>query len=256
MGHGYFTSQNTRDPSITTLVHFGLGNRVRWWLGNKLKLGVESMGNKNMRLEERDFLILDLVHRFKFCLGRHIKVLAGFSGARASDRRLKLLVDVGYLQRKKYLYGIPYLYTLTHKGRILLSANKREDKIRIERIAHDIYVLDSLIFFLAKYNISLADIESEKELHIKDGFGTRKHQPDFIFTKNNKRYAVEIELNPKAKDRIENNIRDNYLNYDEQIWIAKDNKIFATLQKFQNDYSNIEIMRLESILDYGKHRNS
>jgi len=214
------------------------------------------VGNKNIRLEERDLLILDLVHRFKFCLGRHIKVLANFTGARASDRRLKILVEVGYLQRKKYLYGIPYLYTLTHKGRILLSVNKREDRIRIERVTHDIYVLDCLIYFIEKFNILLTDIESEKELHIKDGFGTRKHQPDFIFIKEYKKIAVEVELNPKAKDRIENNIRDNYLNYDEQIWIVKDNKIFSLIQKFQNDYSNIGIIRLEEVGEYVKHRNS
>ena len=208
-----------------------------------------------MRLEERDLLILSLVHRIKFCLGRHIKILAGFSGTRANDRRLKMLIEAGYLSRKKYLYGIPYLYTLTHKGRILLSVNKREDKIRIERVTHDIYVLDTLIYFIAKYNISLKDIESEKELHIKDGFGTRKHQPDFVFTKDNKRYAVEVELNPKAKDRIENNIRDNYLNYDEQIWITKDNKIFSLIQKFQNDYSNIVILDLGKVLNYGRNNN-
>jgi len=207
-----------------------------------------------MRLEERDLLILDLVHRFKFCLGRHIKVLAGFSGAGTSNRRLRLLVEAGYLQRKKYLYGIPYLYTLTHKGRILLGVNKREDKIRIERVTHDTYVLDTLIYFLAKYNISLADIESEKELHIKDGFGIRKHQPDFVAIIENKHYVVEVELNPKAKDRIENNIRDNYLNYDEQIWITKDNKIFGIIEKFQNSYSNIEIVRLEEVLEYVKNR--
>ena len=60
------------------------------------------MNIKNMRLEDRDLLILSLVHKFKFCLGRHIKILAGFSGARASDRRLRLLVGSGYLGRKKY----------------------------------------------------------------------------------------------------------------------------------------------------------
>ena len=103
-----------------------------------------------MELTERDYLILSLVFRFKFCLGRHIRVLANFSGSRASDRRLKSLCEGGYLSRKKYLYGMPYLYTLTHKGRVLLGVNKREDKIRIDKITHDIHVLDAVIFLHGK----------------------------------------------------------------------------------------------------------
>jgi len=95
---------------------------------------------KGLELQDRDWKILRLVHRFRFCLGRHIKVLCGFDGARATDRRLKMLFEAGYLDRKKYLYGIPYMYTLSHKGRILLGVNKREDKIRVDRITHDIYI--------------------------------------------------------------------------------------------------------------------
>ena len=98
------------------------------------------MSAKGLELQDRDWKILRLVHRFRFCLGRHIKVLCGFDGARATDRRLKMLFEAGYLDRKKYLYGIPYMYTLSHKGRILLGVNKREDKIRVDRITHDIYI--------------------------------------------------------------------------------------------------------------------
>lgn len=60
-----------------------------------------------MRLENRDFQILNEVYRFRFCLGRHIKVLCDFTSARARDRRLKILLEAGYLERRKILYGIP-----------------------------------------------------------------------------------------------------------------------------------------------------
>jgi len=108
------------------------------------------MSNKGLELQERDWEILRLIHRFRFCLGRHVQVLCGFGGARATDRRLKLLVEAGYLARKKYLYGIPYMYTLSHKGRILLGANKRQDKIRVDRITHDIYVIEAIIYFVLR----------------------------------------------------------------------------------------------------------
>ena len=210
-----------------------------------------------MNLTDRDELLLRLVHRFKFCLGRHIRVLAGFSGQRATDRRLRALVDAGYLGRKKYLYGVPYLYTLTHKGRILLGVNKREDKIRLERVTHDIYVLDVVIYFVEKYNILINDIESEKELHIKDGFGGRKHQPDFAFASQERTYAIEIELNAnKINERLEKNIRDNYMNYDKQIWITNNNKTFAIIKGFTSEYSNIEIIKLEEVLSHVRERYS
>jgi len=209
-----------------------------------------------MELNDRDIEILRLVYRFKFCLGRHIRVLAGFSGSRASDRRLRLLIDAGYLGRQKILYGVPFLYTVTHKGRILLGANKREHKIRLEQIAHDVHVLESLIYMKQKFKLALNDIQSERELHIKDGFGARKHHPDFVFNYQGKTFAVEIELTPKGKARLEKNIRDNYLNYDFQIWITGDSKAHALIGHFASEYSNIEIIRLEDVLEICKDMKS
>jgi hypothetical protein len=203
-----------------------------------------------MNLVDRDFEILRLVFKFRFSLGRQIKVLCGFSGARATDRRLKALIDGGYLERKKYLYGMPYLYTLTHKGRMILGVNKRADIIRVERIAHDINVIDTVIYYVKKYGVSLKDIVSDKELHIMDGFGTRKHHPDFVFTHNNKQHAVEIELSTKSKERIEQNIRDNYLRFERQIWIIGISKVHNIVKGFAGEYSNIEIIRLEEVLKY------
>ena len=87
-----------------------------------------------MVLVDRDYQILREIDRFRFCLGRHIKLLTGFEGQRACDRRLKILIEAGYINRKKILYGIPSVYFLTHKGKMLIGANKRQDKIRVEKI--------------------------------------------------------------------------------------------------------------------------
>jgi len=208
-------------------------------------------GVYKMEITERDYLILRTAYRFKFCLGRHLKVLADFTGQRATDRRLRALTESGYIARRKYLYGLPYLYTLTHKGRTLIGANKREDKIRVDRIAHDIYVVDAVIFFIKKYHLCLQDISTEKELNIKNGFGTRKHQPDFVFSHDSTRYAVEVELNPKAKERQEKNVKDNYLAYDTQIWVTDDKAVFERIQRFMNVYGNIKLIDLKEVLKHG-----
>ena len=210
------------------------------------------MNSKNIRLEERDFLILNLVHKFKFCLGRHIRKLADFSGVRAADRRLKVLVESGYLKRQKYLYGIPYLYTLSHKGRILLGVNKRADQIHLEQITHDIYVIETIIFYLRHYALTLDEVVSEKELHIQDGFGERKHHPDFIILNQDKKYAVEIELTPKNRVRLEKNIKANYLNYEAQIWITDNQKVRALLESFSSKYPNMQIKNLKEMKKYDR----
>jgi len=147
------------------------------------------------------------------------------------------------------------MYTLSHKGRILLGVNKREDRIRVDRITHDIYILEAIIYYVLKHGVSLADIESEKELHIKDGFGIRRHQPDFVVN-GTKSIAVEVELNPKPKDRMEENVRENYMKYDKQIWITGNSKVKSLLQVFIGEYSNIEVLRLEEVLAYVQHRYS
>lgn len=220
-----------------------------WWV-------VCEVGSESMRLSDRDYLIFSVVYRFRFCLGRHIKELVAYGSLRATDRRLKLLIEAGYLERKKYLFGIPYLYTLSHKARTVLEVNRKAEKIRVDRIIHDIHVIDTVIYFLEKYNLSLNDLTSEKELYSVNGFGNRKHFPDFIFTFDNKTKAVEIEIALKNKDVLNKNIKENYMNYDSQIWITSNNKVFRLLQNFQCSYPNMLIMDMEEILKYVRNNTN
>ncbi|MBS7008294.1 hypothetical protein [Anaerostipes sp.] len=205
-----------------------------------------------MRLVERDYEILREIERWRCCLGRHVRYLASFTGQRACDRRLKILLDNGYLERKRILYGVPSLYNLTAKAKKLMGYSLRKDKIKIEQITHDIAVLDTVIYFLYKEKIPLSDMQSEKELHSQEGFGVRTHKPDFVFTKNSKTYAVEIELNLKAKARLEKNIKSNFLAYEEQKWIVPKAKvkIKTLLDNYSTTYPNITIIQLEEVTNY------
>ena len=205
-----------------------------------------------MVLVERDYLIMREIERFRFCLSRHIKLLADFEGQRACDRRLKILIEAGYIDRKKVLYGVPSVYYLTHKGKMLIGANKRQDKIRTEKIPHDIAVVETAIYFIQKYNINSDEIITEKELNSKSGFGERKHCPDFLIEKKDKKYCVEIELSLKAKDRFEKIVEENYLTYDTQFWIAAKSglKIQKRLKELSEKYSNIKIIELEGVQEF------
>ncbi len=205
-----------------------------------------------MRLTERDELILKKVDRWRACGSRHIRWLANFSGQRATDRRLKILIEAGYLERRKFLYGVPSIYFLTAKGRSLIHIGTSTEKVKVEQIVHDRTVLDIAIYFIQKEGLSLHDITTEKQLHQSDGFGIRRHRPDFIFTKDKLTHCVEVELTQKVKTRLMNIIKDNFMEYDTQIWIVPDSQtaILQTLTDSQRYYTNIQVHSLQKIIDY------
>lgn len=208
---------------------------------------VKKGGDKNLILQERDFLILKEIERWRWLLGRHIQELCYFSSARTTDRRLKILVESGYLERKKILYGVPNIYFLTNKGKKLLGASRHMDSIRIELIRHDIIVVDMAIYLSKTMKISYDMFITEKELHRKDGFGNRNHAPDFCIKNGESNIAVEIELSLKSKERLEKNIQLNFLNYDKQFWIIEKSnaKLYRNLEEIAIGYGNIEIRHLE-----------
>jgi len=97
--------------------------------------------------------------------------------------------------------------------------------------------------------LSPSEIKTDKQLHQEDGFGQRTHHPDFVFTKDNTTYCVEIELSLKSKARLENNIKSNFLKYNVQIWVTDKNavKLIRTLKDFKIQYPNIEITNIEEV---------
>lgn len=61
-------------------------------------------------------------------------------------------------------------------------------------------------------------------------------------------------MTAKNKTVFENNIKKNYLEYDNQVWIIpKDKiKIWTVLEKVKNTYSNIFTLSLEEVTNYVK----
>jgi len=199
-----------------------------------------------VELVERDYKIFKEIERWRFCLSRHILFLGDFSSQRICDRRLSLLISEGYINRRSIIYGVPSVYILTRKSKTLISANQREDKIRYDQIIHDVTVLDIAICFMKHFNISPDGIRTEKQLHQEDGFGERAHRPDFIFTKSNSTYCVEVELSLKSRLRLEKNISSNFHKYDTQIWIVGEytHKLTRQLEEFRIKYPNIKYVNV------------
>ena len=203
----------------------------------------------NIRLVDRDYLILKEVNRWRVVTGKHICALCNFTGQRACDRRLCKLINAGLLSRKRIIYGVPGIYSLTASGRKLIAVPDRAEQIRIDQISHDIAVLDTAIYFNRKFGIAFSDMLTEKQLHKKDGFGVRKHRPDFVFTKDGNLFCVEVELNMKSKDRFSKNILSNFTDYYIQIWVVPDKytNIASFLSVMKADYPNIKIIELSEV---------
>jgi len=202
------------------------------------------------RVVERDVQIFKELERWRIVLGRHIEALAGFEGQKACERRLRKLIEAGYIERKRILYGVPGIYSNTAKAKMLIQAPSRQDKFRVEQIPHDIAVTETAIYFHKAKGIPWEAITTEKQLHGLDGFGTRKHRPDFVFTRDDKTYCVEVELSLKAKVRLEANIKANFMAYDFQIWIVPDKacKIYQILTDNRNQYQDsIFILELQEV---------
>jgi len=201
-----------------------------------------------IRLVDRDYIIFKEIDRWRVSLGRHICVAAGFTGQRACDRRLRKLIDAGYLERKKILYGLPGIYTNTSQAKLIANLSGADAKIRVDHVQHDILVFDTAIRLYRK-GIPFSAMTTEKQLHGQDGFGKRKHRPDFIWQTKNKTICIEVELSLKAKDRLEANIKENFMDYDMQVWIVPDHdcKIARILEANKTQYPNIRIYSLQEV---------
>jgi len=199
---------------------------------------------------DRDIRIIRETARWRVLLGRQVKIIGGFTGTRATDRRLKKLVDNGFLEKKKYIYGIASIYNVTPLAKRKFDLGTYINKVRLEQIEHDMAVVDTYLYLKEKYSIKSDDVKSEKELRNEKGFITRGHVPDFTFNCQDEKYAVEIELTLKSKERFQSNVKNNYLEFDKQIWVVSKwrKAIIEQLKEFQHMYGNIEILFLEDFI--------
>ena len=202
-----------------------------------------------IQIVERDKQIIRELDRWRVCQGRHIKHLVGFSGQRACDRRLRKLIEAGYIKREKILYGVAGIYSNTSKAKKIVENISTNQKIRVEQIHHDIAVLDTANYINQKNGTAYSQMHTEIELHRRDGFGLRKHRPDFVITAGDKTICVEVELSLKSKDRFLTNIHNNFLEYDIQIWVVPDlnSKIADFLKENISPFPNIKIIPLQEV---------
>ena len=205
-----------------------------------------------MKLVDRDIEIMRELERWRFLLSRHIGAFAGFRNrSKAINRRIRKLLNEGFIERRNILYGVPPLYVVATKGKKIIDAPARKQSIKIEQIRHDIFVRDTALFF-HQFGIPFSEIITEKELYQAEGFGVRKHQPDFVISHKGKQVCIEVEISLKAKKRMLKNIQNNFNAYDRQIWIIpkEEKRIERILIGAQKRYTGIQLKYTEEITKY------
>lgn len=205
-----------------------------------------------LQIQARDIRVLAEISRWRFLTSKQIKQLCGFNGQRSCDRRLAKLIEAGYITRKHYIYGVPRLYTVTPKAVRTFSLDYFTPHIRIEQIQHDIATINTSIYLIHGEGIDSASITTERELKHKAGFGnTNTHFPDFIYTKDNKTFCVEIELSAKKLTTLERNMKNNYKAFDFQLWFVPNDrpKVVENVKSIGKKYG-VEIIDLERVNEY------
>lgn len=206
----------------------------------------------HLKLTERDMAIMREITRWRFLLARQIKILCGFSSQRACDRRVKKLIEAGYIERKYLIVGIPRLYMVTRKAVQTFGLPYYTPNIRIEQVRHDIAVIDTATYLIYNKGIDSTSLTTERDLKHRAGFGSTKHYPDFVYTNDDTNFSVEVELNVKKLSTLERNIKNNFKTYDVQQWFIPNDqpKITENVKSVGKKYGGIEIIPLERVIEY------
>ena len=77
-----------------------------------------------LKLVPRDYILMQAISKWRFLLGRQIKILAEFPSQRTVDRRIKILKEAGYIKGAYKLSYVPALCFVTNKVKNVFNSYK------------------------------------------------------------------------------------------------------------------------------------
>jgi hypothetical protein len=202
-----------------------------------------------MVLTERDRKILIEMLRWRFLLARQIKVIGVFNSNQSLYRRLRKLLDFGYIRRIYYLYGVPAIYTATTRGIKTASLDicLSPAAVNPAQIRHDAAVIDTALYLMLTAGINLSEMLTERELRHANGYGPSTHVPDIVIPVLSTSYEIELTL--KGNTRLEKNIADAFARYNRTVYVIPHSaaRIKGKVQELAEKYPSIEILDLEEV---------
>lgn len=203
-----------------------------------------------MRLVERDFRLFRWVNSHGYVTS--FQIIRYLDVAKTTGyRRIKKLVDHGFLTRENILYGMGAVHRISKEAKdvsgdeiALLS------KISLGGFTHNLKLVDVSLDLLEEHENST--FKTEREIRFLSGIGLSDHGhiPDGeLVLSNGKRIAIELEMSVKASSRLDKIMKfySKNLDYDEVHYFATDQIISNALHKARVRYSlehlNITIIK-------------
>lgn len=160
-----------------------------------------------MQITERDIHILTFINDFGYCGIGHLNQRFRLNKPR-NYQIMKRLSKANLIKHERIFYQRPGIFRVTKKGAAYTSLPPLK-KIILGNYEHDLKTITIALKLQSLYPegvwLSERHLKCEK---FRTGVGKRGHIADgFLLLPDDKRVAIEVELTPKGKSRIERIIK-------------------------------------------------
>lgn len=172
-----------------------------------------------IQLTHRDLALMRWMNQVGFVTINHIASWLNVSKATAYARMKKLVIH-HYLIYQRIFFGAPGIYRLnTHGVQISGSELPVLCRIPLSTYYHDLMVTTLSLCLAKRYQATYTPERALRHQLGKTGIGQFGHTPDGVLHLENKRIAIELELNRKGKRRREKIFQTYLKNFDyQEVW--------------------------------------
>lgn len=209
-----------------------------------------------MQLTERDYKIVNWIDSHGYVIAQQVFMYFQLNPKRGY-RRLRLLVENGYLQHKRILFGQPGVYLATLQGIALIADDPERPhgiaQVRAATLKHSLLLVDLSRVLVQKTG---GTWKTERKIRREKGFvysqAARPHIPDGVLTMpGGTSIAVELELTAKGTRRLENILR-GYARMAEftEVWyVVQTSALAQKVHEFGRKMPFIKIYLLKEVLN-------
>lgn len=186
------------------------------------------MNKRQIILNYRDLRLLRFIDKYRIASLKGASLACGFNSIQYTARRIKKLVEYGYIVQQSVYYGYSRFYSLTTKGLRAIGIVAKAYKPSYTTALHYMGVGDIAAYLANQYRLdAMQDMYCDKDFRhnetvIKQYQLETSHKPDIIFDSGGQTYYVEYERSRKGKKKTMENILMNHLSGVRQIWVLGD----------------------------------
>lgn len=186
-----------------------------------------------LELTERDWMILEVVSRWRLAQPKHFCSLLGFQSLEYVRKRLRKLEINNYLKRDLRQGKEAFIYRLGKKGMSSLEISNA-GRVSDGTVRHELGVLTCACFmreYFSEANVEYHSMITDRDFRVyeykNDGsYGLKKmsRKGDLTFKVGNEWWILEYEKEKKDAYRIQTNVSANKNRAFGQIWIYPQRK--------------------------------